>query len=159
VGGTSSAQWLPGGPLHERLIAEGKRVGRFRAVLWQQGESDVIAHTSLEQYVANLQTIRSTTTAAWGFEPPWLLAKSTLHPTVYHRPEEESRIRQAIDLLTRQPGFRPGPDTDILNGPHRGGPQSRRHFTGLGQRTAATLWFASAWGEMLREEAIGGTKE
>ena len=36
---------------------------------------------------------------AWGFEPPWLLAKSTHHPTVYHDPAGEGCIRNAIDEL------------------------------------------------------------
>ena len=42
VGGTSSQQWMPDGTLHPRLKQAGKALGRFRAVLWQQGESDVI---------------------------------------------------------------------------------------------------------------------
>jgi hypothetical protein len=33
----------------------------------------------------------------WGFDPDWLLAKSTLHPTVYNDPEAEGRIRSAIE--------------------------------------------------------------
>ena len=41
VGGTSSRQWLPDGDLHKNLVAAGNDVGLFRAVLWQQGESDV----------------------------------------------------------------------------------------------------------------------
>jgi hypothetical protein len=48
VGGTSTRQWLPGEKLYEELAAAGKTTGRFRAVLWQQGESDVIEHRSTE---------------------------------------------------------------------------------------------------------------
>jgi hypothetical protein len=33
-----------------------------------------------------------------------------------------------------------GPDTDQLQGENRGGPQSRRHFSAIGQRNAARLW-------------------
>lgn len=150
VGGTSSRQWLPNAELHARLIAAGQQVERFRAVLWQQGESDVIAGTPLETYVENVQAIRRAAAEAWGFDPPWLLAKSTLHPTVYVDPNGEGCIRAAIDRLTTLPGFRAGPDTDILGGPHRGGPQSRRHFSGPGQRAAALLWFAAVWHELNR---------
>jgi putative CocE/NonD family hydrolase len=150
VGGTSSRQWLPGGALHDRLIVAGRRHGPFRAVLWQQGESDVIEKTPIETYVSNLQAIRHVAADAWGFDAPWLLAKSTLHPTVYNDPEGEGRIRAAIDRLTLLDGFQPGPDTDILGGDHRGGPGTRRHFSGSGQRAAALLWFAVAWGEMNR---------
>ncbi len=142
VGGTSSMQWMPEEKLHPRLVQAGKTLGRFRAVLWQQGESDVIAKTTAEKYVENLKTIRETAAKAWGFEPPWLLAKSTLHPTVYNDPAGEGRIRGAIDELVKLPGFRAGPDTDTLTGENRGDAKSRRHFSGIGQRRAAEMWLA-----------------
>ncbi len=145
VGATSSAQWLPKGALHERLIAVGQTLGRFRAVLWQQGESDVLAHTTTADYVSNMMQIHGVAAKSWGFEPPWLLAKSTLHPTVYHDVVGEEAIRAAIDELCQRPGFLPGPDTDILGGENRGGPDTRRHFSGIGQRRAALLWFAAVW--------------
>lgn len=143
VGGTSSTQWQPDGQLHARLITAGKTLGRFRAVLWQQGESDVIEKTTTAAYVQNVAAIRQSAVEAWGFQPPWLLAKSTLHPTVYNDSAGESRIRTAIDQLWQVPGFLPGPDTDLLDGPNRGDAQSRRHFSGIGQRNAAALWFAA----------------
>ncbi len=142
VGATSSMQWMPEGALHQRLVQVGKTLGRFRAVLWQQGESDVIAKTTTATYVQNLKTIREVAAKAWGIEPAWLLAKSTLHPTVYNDPAGEGRIRTAIDELSKVRGFRPGPDTDTLTGENRGGPKSRRHFSGIGQRNAAQMWLA-----------------
>lgn len=148
VGGTASRQWLPGEQLFQNLASAGAAVGRFRAVLWQQGESDVIENVATEKYVAHLKDIREALIKEWKFSPPWLLAKSTLHPTVYNRPEAEERIRTAIDELIKLPGFRPGPDTDILGGENRGAIGSRRHFTGIGQRRAALLWFADVWREL-----------
>ena len=142
VGATSSMQWMPDGQLHPRLVTAGKTLGRFRAVLWQQGESDVIAKTTAETYVANLKTIRESAASGWGFEPSWLLAKSTHHPTVYNDPIGEGRIRGAIDELVKLPGFRAGPDTDTLTGENRGNAKSRRHFSGIGQRRAAEMWLA-----------------
>lgn len=152
VGGTASRQWLPGEQLYAQLAAAGKSIGRFRAVLWQQGESDVIEHRSTDYYVHNLQAIRVAASKHWGFDPPWLLAKSTLHPTVYNDPAGEERIRRAIDRLCALPGFRPGPDTDILGGENRGGPESRRHFSGIGQRRAGLMWFAAIWQELNRDK-------
>jgi len=140
-GATASAQWLPGQQLHTRLVDAGKTLGRFRAVLWQQGESDVIAKTSGEQYVKNLVAIHDVANQAWGFAPPWYLAKSTLHPTVYNDPEGEARIRGAIDELVRKHAFSAGPDTDTLKGENRGDTKSRRHFSPIGQRRAAAMWF------------------
>jgi hypothetical protein len=150
VGGTASRQWLPGEQLFQNLASAGTAIGRFRAVLWQQGESDVIENVTTEKYVVHLTSIREALAKEWKSSPPWLLAKSTLHPTVYNRPEEEGRIRAAIDQLTKLPGFRSGPDTDILGGENRGGIGTRRHFTGIGQRRAALLWFAAVWQEINR---------
>ncbi|MFM7039616.1 MAG: sialate O-acetylesterase [Planctomycetaceae bacterium] len=140
VGGTSTRQWLPDGPLSERMHRVGQSVGAFRAVLWQQGESDVIEGTSAEDYVARLQAIRAAAVAAWKSEPLWLCAQSTHHPTVYNDPQGESRIRAAIVTVSELPGFGLGPDTDMLTGPNRGGPGSRRHFSPTGQQNAAKLW-------------------
>jgi hypothetical protein len=140
VGGTSTLQWMPAEQLSLRLHDAGRTLGRFRAVLWQQGESDVLADTSLDDYVDRLREIRAAAVAEWGFAPPWICALSTHHPTVYRKPEAEARIREAIMRVSRLPGFVLGPDTDQLQGPHRGGPQSRRHFSGLGQRRSADLW-------------------
>ncbi|HYH68630.1 MAG TPA: GDSL-type esterase/lipase family protein [Urbifossiella sp.] len=142
VGATATSQWMPGGALHKRLVAAGTELGGFRAVLWQQGESDVIARTSTETYVANVRAIRHAAATAWGTQPPWLLAKSTHHPTVYTDPAGEGRIRAAVDELAARPGFQPGPDTDTLKGDNRGGAGSRRHFSAAGQAKAAVMWAA-----------------
>ncbi|MDG1894245.1 MAG: neutral/alkaline non-lysosomal ceramidase N-terminal domain-containing protein [Fuerstiella sp.] len=140
VKATSSMQWRPQGKLHPPLVRTGQTLGNFRAVLWQQGESDVIAKTSTANYVANLTVIRDAAAKQWTCDPPWLLAKSTLHPTVYNDPTGETRIRTAIEELVRRPGFRAGPDTDSLKGSYRGDANSRRHFSAAGQRAAANLW-------------------
>jgi len=143
VGATSTSQWKTDGPLFQRLIEAGRQVKDFRAVLWQQGESDVLEKTTTATYVERLIEMRLQANRAWDAQQPWLLAKSTLHPTVYNDPIGESTIRQAIeDLITRH-GFQRGPDTDRLDGPNRGPMDSRRHFTGLGQRNAAAMWFAA----------------
>ncbi len=140
VGGTSTRQWLPAEPLSVRLQQIGRKLGTFRAVLWQQGESDVIENTSTADYVSRMQQIQAAAVASWQFTPPWFCALSTHHPTVYHRPDAENRIRDALLQVSRLPGFAPGPDTDKLQGENRGGPQSRRHFSPIGQRNAARLW-------------------
>jgi hypothetical protein len=146
--GTASRQWLPGGQLYKRLSLAGKEVGKFRFVLWQQGESDVIEKSPVELYVRRLSRIRRELEHEWKFAPPWLLAKSTFHPTVYNEPEQEARIRSAIGELWVTSGFRPGPDTDILGAANRAGRDARRHFTAIGQQRAGLLWFAAIWQEL-----------
>jgi hypothetical protein len=148
VGGTASRQWMPGEELYDRFLHGGQALGRFRYVLWQQGESDVIENIDTLTYVQRLRTIRKSLCEQWGFEPQWLLAKSTIHPTVYDKPDGENRIRDAIGRLWKEPGFAPGPDTDILTGENRGGIDSRRHFSPVGQRRAGAMWFASVWAAM-----------
>lgn len=134
---TSSAQWLPGGELHRNLRDVGRELGRFRLVLWQQGESDVMAGTTREAYVANLERIRAG--AEWDPAPPWMLAQSTIHPSVYNNPAGQERIRTAIAVLWERRGFTRGPDTDTLTGEHRD-LKGERHWSGKGQRAAAALW-------------------
>lgn len=162
IGGTSSEQWLPKGMLHQRLIQAANSFPAFRGVLWQQGESDVINKNSTEGYVANISAIRDSFSQAYlatkknvlqhngDSSPPWLLAKSTYHPTVYNNPEAEERIRAGVDQLTSRPtAFLPGPDTDELKGENRGDKDSRRHFTGIGQRRAAQMWLTSIRQQLL----------
>lgn len=151
VGGTGTHQWLPGEPLFQRFVEGGQAAGRFRFVLWQQGESDVIHNVPTATYVERLLTIRGELAKQWRLDPAWLPAKSTIHPTVYKRPVEEARIRAAIDELWQKPGFYPGPDTDILTGENRGGPMSRRHFSAIGQRRAGLMWFAAVWSALNSE--------
>lgn len=151
VGGTSTKQWMPGGELHKRLVAAGGEVGAFRAVLWQQGESDVIEKTPTDVYIKNMNRIRDAAARAWHFEPTWLLAKSTLHPTVYNDPPGEEKIRLSIQQLWKRPHFAPGPDTDLLSGENRGDMNSRRHFSPIGQRRAALLWFVAVWNEIEKQ--------
>ncbi len=150
VGGTSTREWATDGRLFADLITAGKKAGQFRAVLWQQGESDVIERTPKDEYVKRLKVIRDTAMKTWQIDVPWLPAKSTLHPTVYRRPAEEEAIRNAIQELWSMPGFRPGPDTDVLDAENRGGENTMRHFSGIGQRRAALLWFATLWIELHR---------
>jgi Carbohydrate esterase, sialic acid-specific acetylesterase len=149
----SSQHWLPDHELFGRVAQAGKRLRRFRAFLWQQGEHDVIEKTSTEQYVKNLLAIRAALAKEWQHDVPWLLAKSTIHPTVYSDPVGEGRIRAAIQELWGMPGFGAGPDTDLLAGENRGGPGSRRHYSAIGQHHAGLMWFAVIWQELNRQAA------
>jgi lysophospholipase L1-like esterase len=158
-GGTSSEQWLPGGTLHKNLHEACDSFSSFRGVLWQQGESDVIDKRPTEKYVQNLLAIRSAAFEGLAFKPRWWLAKSTLHPTVYVDPQHEHAIRRAYDILVAQHGFDAGPDTDRLGGENRGGPQSRRHFSEIGQVNAAKLWSHLLFHDLTRNSPEHWTPE
>lgn len=154
VGGTSSTQWAPEGTLHPRLIEAGNTLGEFRAVLWQQGESDVIEKTTTETYVQRLLKIREAAEKQWNKRSDWILAKSTLHPTVYNEPLAEHRIRSAIDLLIDRHQFVRGPDTDLLADVNRGPSDSRRHFSAIGQKNAAAMWFATLLNHLQQPQSL-----
>lgn len=138
--GTASAQWMPGQKLNKDMLGAAAKLGQFRAVLWQQGESDVIGRVSADTYVANITAIRAALAKETGDEFVWMPAKSTIHPNVYNNPKGEAVIRGAVDRLWQTEGFFPGPDTDTLTGDNRGGPSSCSHFSGKGQRNAAAMW-------------------
>jgi hypothetical protein len=148
--GTASAQWMPGQGLHKALIGAATKLGRFRAVLWQQGESDVIGGVPADTYVANITAIRDALAKEVGDTPVWMPAKSTIHPTVYNNPQGEAVIRGAVDRLWKTKGFFPGPDTDMLTGDNRGGASSCQHFSGKGQRNAAAMW-VEAVGKLIED--------
>jgi hypothetical protein len=142
VGATASRQWLPGKPLFRNLLNAGIEVGNFRALLWQQGESDVIEETSLEVYKLRIIEIKAELERQWGHSFLWLPAKSTIHPTLYNKPLEAEQIRNAIADLWNTKGFLPGPDTDVLDGIglYRAPKSASEHFTLLGQQQAGILW-------------------
>lgn len=140
---SASREWLPGEELYESIAGVAEQVGMFRAILWQQGESDVIENTDADTYVDRLKQIRAALAEHWGFAPTWLLAKSTLHPYVYNFPDREAEIREAIERLWNIPGFAAGPDTDVLTGENRAPLDRGGHFSEIGQKRAGAMWYAA----------------
>ncbi len=141
-GASALFQWMPG---HEsgffgNLVTCCRAAEDFRAILWQQGESDVMWRTETQPYVDGMIALRKALNETLGKETVWLLAKSTIHPSVYHEPTFEKKIRDADDILWRTEGFRPGPDTDTVNGDCRDDGSFSGHMTEKGQLAAARLW-------------------
>lgn len=150
VGGTASRQWIPGEELFLHFANAGSSAGDFRYVLWQQGESDVIENIDSELYKSRILHIKKELEQIWGFSKPWIIAKSTIHPVVYVKHEQEHQIRHAIDELWETPGCLPGPDTDLLDTVevYRATREQGGHFTLLGQQKAGLLWFSSLWSHL-----------
>ena len=137
------AQWAPQGPLFDNLLRAANDVGDFRAILWQQGESDLKAGTGAEEWRTGFLALRDAASAALGKSSDWLVAKSTYLPTAYHKPEQEARYRAIIDELRTMDGIFAGADTDLLAGPSRSPTGRSQHLTEQGQEAAAFLWAAS----------------
>ncbi len=148
IDSTPIESWLPDKSLFNTLVEVCKRVGNYRAILWQHGESDVIANTEKETYKQRLILIKNSLEDNLHIKRDWILAKSTIHPTVYIKPQEEMEIRSAINELWDIEGFFPGPDTDVLDGENRAGKTHSRHFSLIGQRRAGAMWFAVLWNHL-----------
>ena len=144
-GATALFQWMPGNDmdLFGKLVSCCKAVENFRAILWQQGESDVMWHTQTDDYVKGVIKLKTSLDAALGKNTEWLVAKSTIHPSAYDDPEHEKLIQDAVDVLWNQDGFYEGPDTDLLNGDCRDRGDFSGHMTEKGQRLAGKMWSES----------------
>ena len=139
--GSPLAAWLPGQPFYDRLLAAAREAGRARAVLWAQGESDVMNGNSPDSYAMQFRSLRETLAADLGWRPDWLVAKSTHYPLLYDKPEEERALRAAFAAIWRERDIFPGPDTDLLRGANRSSWQLSAHLSRSGQTAAGALWF------------------
>lgn len=151
-GATALFQWQPGGEHFSRLVDRCRAAGNFRAILWQQGESDVMWRTETDAYVTGMLALKEALDEALVKNTKWLVAKSTIHPSVYQDREHEGKIRRAYELLYEHDGFFPGPDTDTLDGENRDSGAVSGHLTEAGQIAAGALW-SDAIAEFLRREA------
>jgi hypothetical protein len=129
-GGSSLAQWQPGGELFNWMETRIQQLGPqgFRAVLWHQGEADC---TTLEQeYYDRLKTIieQSNLRAGWSF--PWMVAQVGGWQT------KKAKIRLWADGVALEGG-----DSDTLVGPENRQQNGKNaHFTELGLNRHAALW-------------------
>ena len=145
IGGAPMEVWLPGNAAFDMLVRGAKAAGHFRAVLWQQGESNALNKTPTAAYLAISRAVRRSLAEALGARCyDWILAKSTHYPTDFDDPAAEAAIREAVDIMVREDAdVVAGPDTDLLRGPYRAGAGTSRHLTSLGQDAFGVLWFGT----------------
>jgi hypothetical protein len=156
VAATRVGHWSPGTQLFSNLVDAVALAGDYRALLWQQGESDAMCRTSTAEYVEQITKVRTALVEQTGLDRPWLVARSTHHPAPENREEAEAAIHEAHAFVATLPGFRAGPNTDLLRGPdYRAGIYRGAHFTALGQETAASMWVAELHA-LLRETRARG---
>ncbi|EFL50881.1 protein of unknown function DUF303 acetylesterase putative [Solidesulfovibrio fructosivorans JJ]] len=133
---TNTECWNPAGGICWGPAAKALAARRFRAVLWHQGESDVMAGFPMEKSLANM---RAMITASREIQPniPWIVARNSLKNAT---PYAEQAVRRAQETLIASGTVRPGPDTDVLRD-HPGwvgvadfGPDARKR--------CGELWFA-----------------
>lgn len=161
-GGSPIKRWHPEhGRLFDLMAEAARQLGRFRAVLWAQGESDVESGLAAEDWAKRLKQIQKALAGELDFQPDWLVAKSTRHPSAYDQPEREDALRSAIDRLWRRDStIFPGADTDRLLGEeNRAGIGDSAHFSAEGQRRAAWLWFHAIMAHVEHREALAAAAE
>ena len=144
VGGTSIMCWKPGSELFNSLVKAANLAKHFRAILWQQGETDAFLKRSTSDFVATSRLIReSLAKATSGRRYDWIIAKSTHFPATHDDPVAEGNIRAAIDIMANEDDdVVYGPDTDCLRGHHRAPPGTSQHLSSQGQDAAGALWFS-----------------
>lgn len=143
VGGVQISEWAKGGSLYEKLVWN---VDMMKAqgiepdyILWHQGESDNIAGTSAEDYIAMFETIREVFRSR-GINAPIVIATASYHPYCIEKENGcSSEIRKAqMQLAKKYSDIYPGPDTDKLDmAYHRA---DGVHFSSTGQKEHAEGW-------------------
>jgi hypothetical protein len=134
IGGTTIAQWAPGGELNPRLLVAPKRLASVgltvSAFIWMQGESN--HGTAQATYSAALTTVIGTPRAS-GFNAPWIIGKCT-----YITGTIDANVQAAQVAAPNGTTIFAGADTDTLTAASR--QADNTHFTDAGSDAAAALW-------------------
>lgn len=139
VGDTAIAHWTQPGPLNalmkQHLLDARSNGLPILAVLWQQGETDMVRGLDASLYIHGLRALR-TELLAQRIDAPLLVARSTYcgHTGTGAIGRALSREQASLALT----GVLPGPDFDVLQRPYRDAQGC--HFNQMGLREAARLW-------------------
>jgi fibronectin type 3 domain-containing protein len=150
VGGTASAQWLPGGELYPRLSSVLQRLGPGgeRAVLWHQGETDAARGVRTETYRQNLAAIIQASRRDAGWAVPWVVAGVAYEPAT--PPAWRAAVRAAQSRLWAEGTALEGPETDSLTGyAYR---WDGKHFTRAGLLAHAARWLEKLRGHFFNPD-------
>jgi serine/threonine protein kinase len=135
--GSSVGQWQKGSAYYRWTMKRIEQLGPggFRAVLWQQGESDV--RMPADEYARLLQNVIESTKKDAGWDFPWFVAQAS-----YLNPREVSfpTVREGQKKLWDAKVALKGPDTDTLMGDYRDESGKGIHFSGRGLRACGQIW-------------------
>lgn len=146
-GGTSIGQWQKDAapiaqkkePLYAALVQRARALGKFRAILWHQGESDASMGTSTADYASRFRALRDALTKDLGSSPPWIVAHVSFVPDL--DAARMQTIRAAQEQLWKEKVALQGPDTDDLLGAMRHS-KDRIHFSKAGLEEHGRRWAA-----------------
>jgi len=140
VGGSSLAEWLESPGYYKQLVRAACALGAFRAILWHQGESDAICHTSKQDYVDGVTRLIRMSASESGVDAPWVVAEASF---IKEDPRFEHEIAEAQRELWKRGVALRGPCTnDMIGSSFR---YDEIHFTNMGLRVHAQRWFAFLW--------------
>jgi hypothetical protein len=142
IGAASVRDWESNGAAYSSFVARMKQLGSkgFRAVLWQQGESDAGQQDATAKlYRQCLEKLIVDSRSEIGWNAPWMVAQVS-----YRGPGNEvsQDIRAAQASLWKAGIALEGPDSDALRGSMRDDGGNGLYFSGPGLRELATLWAA-----------------
>lgn len=132
---TSTDCWKPDGGICWRFFAKVLASRAYRAVLWQQGESDVMNEMKMEASLANMTAlIEASRKIAPGI--PWFVAHNSLKNGT---PYDDQTVRRAQTEVVAKGLACAGPDTDVI----RDHPDwvGAADFGGDGLTYHGDLWF------------------
>jgi hypothetical protein len=136
-----SNSWASTGELFDKLVFASRQAGKFRAVLWHQGESDNHQPTdreiSPERYTQYLRRLIDASRAQLGWEVPWFVALAS-----YHTPEDpgSAELRAAQKSVVAGGIALEGPNTDRLGPDFREAKGRGVHFNARGLQKHGLLW-------------------
>jgi hypothetical protein len=135
--GSGVGQWQKGGPCYRWMMKRIEQLGPggFRAVLWQQGETD--ARLAADEYARLLRNVIEDSKKDAGWDFPWFVAQAS-----YLGPREVSfpGVREGQKKLWDTKVALKGPDTDTLMGDYREDGGKGIHLSGRGQRACGQMW-------------------
>jgi Carbohydrate esterase, sialic acid-specific acetylesterase len=144
-GGSYASEWSPNGRMFPRLEWTLEQLRekpiRITHILWQQGEAEAAASKpNAEEWMRHF-TATAGAIRALGVDAPIYVAQCTV---CGNDPNETIRVAQRT-VVNQVSGILPGPDIDAVGRDER---YDGCHFSAVGLRRAAELWY----------EALLGTK-
>lgn len=151
-GGTSVAEWQPGGTLYPRLQAALDDLGPHgaRAVLWHQGETDAANGTTTADYARLLTRLIASSRQDAGYDVPWGIARVSFLPGGTAA-QMDPIVAAQVAVVAADPLAFLGPTTDDLVGTDWR--WDGIHFNEAGLREHARRWAeALVLAELLPEQ-------
>ena len=139
VGGSTVAEWAPGGTYQHRMrygISRLRHSGFEPShVLWHQGEADALYGTSAEEYTSDFRALVGSLRGL-GIRAPNYVAIASYFAIPEGYAANQAIIRHAQQsLFNAEDGILPGPDTDLI----------RDRFDGCHMGTAGLREHAHMW--------------